>query len=137
MLKTPRTKQRFLGTQVILLGLFGRVFWVLAVEDVPMRTCLIPFINSLDDSSCEPSIGAISAIIRTSLNPPPSPSSLFHRPFIDGASAVVPQCYMLLCLFVCSMLFNFLFFFILTLLCVQCIYFSNGNWVATCLGKSC
>ena len=26
---------------------------------------------------------------------------------------------------------------VLTLLCVQFIYFSNGDWVATCLGKSC
>ena len=32
---------------------------------------------------------------------------------------------------------QFLNVFILTLLCVQFIYFSNGNCVATCLEKSC
>ena len=63
------------------------------------------------------SLGAISAINKTVFKLTP-PQVLFHIQFIGGASVVFPQCYMLLCLCVCSVLFNFKMF-LFKLFCVS------------------
>ena len=70
-------------------------------------------------------LGAVSEINRTVFQLS-FPQVLFHRPFIGGASVMVPQCYMLLSLCMLGTVQS-LNVFIFTLLCVQIIYFSNGN----------